>query len=437
MKSMTKKYKQNEVKLIAEKSSNMLQLWLPKKYAERHYGKRQKAISFGAKATEENWLLGEQARIQLQLDLDQDNFDPSNVIQYKHPSKQQTFQSHITQLKNWTIYELWRKFAESKRGVVAETTYLHSYQEGSYIDNYFKALSQQTFSRSQEQEQIKNELSKIVGGRRVLVDCYKHLTAMIRWGIETELLSKDQRNRFPQFRKEQEQFNKRNNLGKAKPPTKFTKVGEQNREKIAFTWQEAEAIISAYHNRKNHKYEGIDYLAYLVEFLFLTGVRHGEARALSWGDISLDGKNIKIAQSYSKIANTYNYTMKSTKNGKERTLPLNHRTQTLLKTIKPECVSSSDPIFMATNGNRVKGELLWRTWLGYGEVHSIILSLIEQGKVTQYLPPYATRKTFITHQLQNGIDPKTLAYWVGDEVETIMKYYSDVNREAIPIERGS
>lgn len=432
---MTKKYQHNEVKLVAEKSSNKLQFWLPKKYAEQHYGKRQKAISFGVKATKENWLLAEQARIQLQLDLEQDNFDPANVIKYKHSSKQQTSHSRIAQFKDLTLYELWRKFAESKKGVIAESTYLHRYQEGTYLDNYFKSLSQQNFSHPQQQEEIKNELSEKVGGKTVLVDCYEHLGAMIRWGIEIELLPRDHRNRFPQFRKDQEKFNKRNNLGKAKLPMKFTTVGQQNREKIAFTGQEAEAIIAAYHNRPQTKYEDTDYLAYFVEFLFLTGVRHGEARALNWGDISSDGTQITIARSYSKIANTYGYTMKSTKNGKERTFPLNHRTQRLLETIKPANVSSNDPIFVATNGNRVKGELLWRTWLGYGEVSSIILSLIEEGKVTQYLKPYATRHTFITHQLKNkNVDPKTLAYWVGDEVETIMKYYSDIDREALPID---
>jgi site-specific recombinase XerD len=61
------------------------------------------------------------------------------------------------------------------------------------------------------------------------------------------------------------------------------------------------------------------------------------------------------------------------------------------------------------------------------------MPLVEEGKVSQYLKPYATRKTFITRQLQNGVDPKTVAYWVGDNVDTIMEYYSDINREAVPV----
>lgn len=432
MVTSTKRYKNNEVKLAVDKKSNTLQLWLPKKYSEMYYGSRQKAISFGAKETEENWTLAEQARLQLQIDLNQGKFDPEDVLKYKHPSKQAS-KGYIPkgQQKKWGLYELWRKYADMKKSVVAETTYSLSYAEGRWMDKYFRKLKHQSINRASDQSEIRKELSEVVQGKDSLVRCFQTLSSMINWAIQEELLPKDHPNRFGQFRKEQEQFNRRNQLGKQQPPAKFKNLGENNREKIAFTWEEAEAIIETFHNRLN-QYQGVDYLAYMVEFLFLTGMRHGEARALKWGDVSKDGTRLTIARSYSEDYSG-NYIMKSTKNGKERELPLNHRAQEVLKNIKPDYAKPEDPIFVKPRKNeRIKDELQ-KVWTGNRSYKSVILPLVEQGKVSQYLKPYATRKTFITRQLQNGVDPKTVAYWVGDNVETIMEYYSDINREIVPV----
>jgi integrase len=433
MTSNNKRYKHNEVKLTVDKKAGSLQLWLPKKYSEQYFGKKQKAISFGVKDTTENRTEAEQARLQLQKDLQQGVFDPEEIIKYKHPSKQAS-QGYVpkSQQKKWGLYELWRKFAETKKSVVAETTYAKKYSEGCFYDKYFRELRKQSFGRASDQSEIRNELAEKVEGKTILVMCYQLISSMINWAIDEELLAKDHPNRFGQFRKEQEQFNKRNQLGRQESPAAFQGVGENNREKIAFTWEEAQAIIEAFHNRHN-RYPGVDYLAYMVEFLFLTGMRHGEARGLNWSDVSKDGRRLTIARSYSEVGMNGKHTMKATKNGKVRELPLNQRAQEILREIRPNCPNANDPIFVDVKGRRLKISSMYIVWAGKRGIKSPIMPLVEEGKVSQYLKPYATRKTFITRQLQNGVDPKTVAYWVGDNVDTIMEYYSDINREAVPV----
>jgi integrase len=433
MTSNHKRYKHNEVKLTVDKKSDALQLWLPKKYSEQYFGKRQKAISFGAKDTLKNRREAEQARLQLQIDLQEGVFDPEEIIKYQHSSKQAS-RGYVpkSQQKKWGLYELWRKFAETKKSVVAETTYAKKYSEGCVHDRYFRELRKQSFSRTQDQSEIRNELADKVEGKTILVECLKFISSMINWAIDEELLAKDHPNRFGQFGKEQEQFNKRNNLGRQKIPKAFQGIGENNPEKIAFTSDEDQHIISAFHNRRN-RYPGVDYLAYMVEFLFLTGMRHGEARGLNWGDVSQDRKRLTIARSYSPVGTNAKHIMKSTKNGKVRELPLNQRAQEILREIRPNCPNANDPIFVDVKGRRLKCLSMYSVWTGQGKIKSPIMPLVEEGKVSQYLKPYATRKTFITRQLQNGFDYKTVAYWVGDEVVTTMEYYSDINWQAVPV----
>ena len=429
----TRKYKNNEVKVTVDNKSGMLQFWIPSKYAQQYFGKKQKPFSFGAKATEENWTLAERTRLDIQADLQQGTFDPQDLAKYKHPSKRRDYASSIkAKAKEWKLYDLWRKFAKSKKNKVAETTYSVYYAEGCTIDKNFKNLKAQSFSTAPQQSEISDELAEKVKGKSQLVKLYQTLSSLINWAVKEELLPKEHPNRFGEYRKEQVAFNRRNNLGKLEAPAKFENVGEHNREKIAFTWEEAQEIIKAYHNRYNRSGKGLDHLAYMVEFLFLTGMRHGEARGLSWKDVSKDWSKLTIAKSYS-INYNGSYVLKSTKNGKVRDLPLNPRAQEILKKLWEEKEHNPDDPIFQKDGKRFIFSPLYYSWAGKNSYKSIILPLIKQGKVSQYIRPYATRKTFITRQLQNGIDPKTLAYWVGDEVETIMEFYSDVNREVVPV----
>lgn len=196
-------------------------------------------------------------------------------------------------------------------------------------------------------------------------------------------------------------------------------------------------IILTFHNRYS-KFKNIDYTAYAVEFLFLTGMRMGELFALNWGDVHLGGKSIYIAKSYSRVRRQ-GHELKSSKNGEVREFRLTPRGQEILQQIKPGNADSDSPIFLSVTGKRMTNRAIEVPWRGEKSKNrtpskSLLLPLIKAGKIRQYLKPYATRATFITQQIKNRIDPKTIAYWVGDTPETIMRYYADYDEEVLPFQ---
>lgn len=434
---MPRNYSNNEVKVFVDNKSDYIYFKLPKRDSEYYFGKRQKTISFGVQDTPENQKLAEETRVHLQGDLIRGSFDPNDQLKYKHPAKQNQLYVSQEQFKSWTLYELWQEFAEYKKSVVNEQTYASSYDEKSTYSNYFRRLSTKAISTPQSQLQIKNELSEMVAGLYLLVKCYDRLSSMIEWAKEMRIFSQEQQNLFSKFKKEQEKFNKRNRKGKQKPPVKFQKIGEKQENRKGFSYNEMQEIIFSFHNRYN-RFKNIDYTAYAVEFLFLTGMRMGELFALNWGDVHSDGKFINISKSYSRVRRQ-GHKLKSSKNGEIRDLPLTPRAQEILKQLKPDNPDPDSPIFLSTKGKRMTNRAIELSWRGEESkkrtyCKSILSPLVETGKIRQYLKPHATRATFITQQIKRRIDPKTIAYWVGDTTETIMKYYADHNEEILPFQ---
>jgi hypothetical protein len=52
----------------------------------------------------------------------------------------------------------------------------------------------------------------------------------------------------------------------------------------------------------------------------------------------------------------------------------------------------------------------------------IVTQLVLDGKLNNYIEPYSTRRTFVLLMAQK-YDPKTVANYVGDNVEIILKHY--------------
>jgi integrase len=105
----------------------------------------------------------------------------------------------------------------------------------------------------------------------------------------------------------------------------------------------------------------------------------------------------------------------------------------LLK-IKPNKIDPESLVFTSKTGKQVNGLTFYRTWKGkkHNNQKSIIQSLIEQGKVKQYLKPYATRHTFISAQVDMGIDAHVIAAWVGNSAQVIWDHYYQHKRDAKP-----
>jgi integrase len=84
---------------------------------------------------------------------------------------------------------------------------------------------------------------------------------------------------------------------------------------------------------------------------------------------------------------------------------------------QPECLVFPSPKGKVINTNN----FLKQVW------GAVIKGLVEAGEVSEYLPQYNARHTFITLCLQSHVDIVTLAQWVGNSPEVILQNYAGAN----------
>jgi integrase len=194
----------------------------------------------------------------------------------------------------------------------------------------------------------------------------------------------------------------------------------------AFTREQRDLIIQAF--EEHHIYH---YHAPLIKFLFWTGARLGEAFALTWGDIGGNCTRIEI----NKSCNRY-HIKKGTKNGKRRVFPAKEgsKLQQMLLEIKPppESYRPSELVFKTITGRPLTSDSIQNFWNGHSKNKNskfypgVVRSLADAGQVP-YLKPYSTRHTFATWAIASGITPDRVALWIGDEVQTVLKFYCHPN----------
>ncbi|MGD1714750.1 site-specific integrase [Dapis sp. BLCC M172] len=227
-------------------------------------------------------------------------------------------------------------------------------------------------------------------------------------------------------------FNYYTNPIKTKSKTS-TITDEEDRQ--AFSREDMETIIKAFYEHP----KSVDY-APLIEFLFLTGCRPGEAYALTWDNVQVF-KTIKFEHSLSMVTRR----IKGTKTNKIRRFDLrqNSRLNNLL--IKLEGSRKTAFVF-SSKGRPIKHSNLSNRWGSRGksdpEKHpDIVLNLAKEGKIKQYLKPYAMRHTYIS-LAANMIAEKypkkeflsalqLLADSVGNSIEVISKHYLHITEDVI------
>ncbi|BAZ20368.1 phage integrase [Kalymmatonema gypsitolerans NIES-4073] len=194
----------------------------------------------------------------------------------------------------------------------------------------------------------------------------------------------------------------------------------------AFTWYEAENIMNYVKNtpRINHWYS-------VLKFKFLTGCRTSEVGGLWWCDIKWNEQCLIIRRAYNSRIKRF----KPTKNETERIFPMpkNAELWNLLKSI-PEG-KPNEVVFTTKTGNPVNIETLFLVWIGNEkkQIKGIIPTLIEQGKISKYLPPYNTRHTFINHQINDiGIPPHVVNAWCEHSEEVSKTHYRQLDLKIVP-----
>jgi len=181
----------------------------------------------------------------------------------------------------------------------------------------------------------------------------------------------------------------------------------------AFTAEEMGAIISRF--AKDHPY----YLPW-IQWLFWTGCRPEEARALSWAKVAGDWASVRIDQAWPLDAAK----PQRTKNGRITRFPLSPRLIILLKSIRPHDAAPGDWVFRSWTGKSFNyANFERRQW------KPTLEQLLAEGAIAYYGPQYWTRHTAVTLMLGAGLSVEDVAYLTRTSRKIIWDHYAAKSRK--------
>ena len=250
-------------------------------------------------------------------------------------------------------------------------------------------------------------------------------------------------------------------LGRYEPGhliTNSIKNYKQDRDYRAFTREEAEMVVQAFedyakgemiHRRSCRPYPLSEkrvqtrcIVKDYVKLKFWTGCRSGEASALRWLDIGNEFEYIFFNKNY----NSQLKKLKSLKTehlgeeGREaRKFPCGEKLKLLLEDLYRRNYRGNpeDFLFVTLSGKAVNIGSICYHWYGIDDEKilagnkkerctrlGVVSQLVVDNKISQYLTPYATRHTWITLQLLDGVHINNVAKLAGNSPKTILAHYS-------------
>lgn len=170
-----------------------------------------------------------------------------------------------------------------------------------------------------------------------------------------------------------------------------------------FTKDEVLRILNGFESDRHYAH-----YSDFVRFRFSTGCRPGEAAGLRWKHLSIDCGMVWIGESLSRGER------KATKTNRSREFKLPLTIQTLLLKRRPVDFAPDDLVFPSPKGGAIDDHNFRnRAWE----------HVLKRCGVT-YRTPYNTRHTFISHALERGLPPMTIAQMTGHDPEVLFKHYA-------------
>ena len=186
-----------------------------------------------------------------------------------------------------------------------------------------------------------------------------------------------------------------------KNPCKPIKDKKIRVEKYALTIKEQDELID---NLRTY-YNKYVYISSLIALK--CGLRHSEILGLTWNDIDMINCELNVNKQWKKIGDN-KYGFGETKNKVHRKVPISRDVIKELVRYKVDVPISYDNRIIGTNS---LSEQCRRSYRHFGFEISI----------------HNLRHTYTTNLIANGIDFRTTAKLIGDNVEMVMKVYSHVN----------
>ena len=329
---------------------------------------------------------------QIEGDIRTGNFDPT-LVKYGHTKDIQRGLDRASQAlrelrdrqTGLMLTDLWERYGEFKRPLVAPITFKVDYQRRM---NWLRGTHYTTRDAIAVRDFLVQTKPPRLA-RRILTQ----LAAACRWGMESGLM----------------ETNPFEGMARSVP----NRGADEDAEINPFTPQEKQAVIAAFEAHPVYSF-----YAPLVKFLFATGCRPSEAIALEWGD--LKGDKLTLQRTHSE-----GETSPRLKTQKKRTILLNQEAIaaiTFRATVSPK-KSVNDLIFPSPEGKILD----WHNFANrpWREILNALPGI-------EYRNPKQTRHTFITERVLAGDSPVNIARYCGNSPTTIYRNYLGASRDYRP-----
>lgn len=180
-------------------------------------------------------------------------------------------------------------------------------------------------------------------------------------------------------------------------PGRLIKIKQRKKPLKAYTPKEEAAILKACKALRPDQYPSLC-------TLFWAGLRHGEAWALLPADLDLKRQLIAVSKSF-----TDGELHDTPKTGQTRLVEIPDKLVTVLRAITKTAKNSSSLVFPGRDGAH-RHQSMWN--------RKIWMPIAQKAGVPKY-PPYATRHTYATRQLQAGCSLQWLMHQMGHSSITV------------------
>ncbi|ELR97394.1 tyrosine-type recombinase/integrase [Gloeocapsa sp. PCC 73106] len=348
-----------------------------------HQQKRY-AFALGLPDTQLNRKVAADKAHKIELDILSDNFD-ATLEKYKSLKN-----NHKSSPQFLTGEDIIQRFIDRKAKTVSTPRSLEKYQTVlKYLQNFQCKDGNQKISLADlplniwtetHFEEFYEHLSKKLSPL-TLKQYLVWLSAIWQWGIAEKMI------------KQEDPWLTLINRVKV-PPKQMPKP---------FNRAEIHKIINGFEHSKYYSH-----YTDFVKFLFGTGCRTGEAIGLRWQHLNDDCSTVWIGESLSRGIR------KATKTNRARTITLTPKLQKILGERRPDSFNPEALVFGSPLGNPIDDHNFRnRAWK----------SILNQVNV-EYRKPYNTRHTLISHALDQGMSPVTVAQLTGHDVQTLYENYA-------------